>query len=297
MAGPEPGLRQHYQQGIDTPSTIQDVLERHNRYQDSMVQAFETHLRQIVLRAQARVLSDLQKRLSIEGDAIEASAANQRVLRSVGPLFMDAMREEGYDRLVEAFTGEFRRMMPFLDETFRLLGEEIDAKWQASGFTHRELNLLSSSQLNAAASIDAVIESTAGMAMTRGLFGVGGLRFGALAGVLTDRFEASIAQARTLADTSMTTFYRTAADIGYRTIEQDRPAQEVRYLYSGPDDKLTRPFCDHLIQLAKSYTREEIGRMNNHQLPNVFLTGGGWNCRHQWILDTKALTRTSSASQ
>jgi hypothetical protein len=83
-----------------------------------------------------------------------------------------------------------------------------------------------------------------------------------------------IAKARTIADTSMSTFYRTATDQAFQAIEADLPQQEIRYRYSGPDDKLTRPFCDQLIKAGKSYTREEISRMSNGQLPNVFLTGG-----------------------
>jgi hypothetical protein len=41
--------------------------------------------------------------------------------------------------------------------------------------------------------------------------------------------------------------------------------------------------------MGKGYTREEIDRMDNGQLPNVFRTGGGWNRRHQWIIDTGSL--------
>ena len=87
---------------------------------------------------------------------------------------------------------------------------------------------------------------------------------------------------------NMSTWYRTATDRAFQIIEEDLPAQEIRYEYSGLDDKLTRPFCEHLLEVGKAYTRAEIEKMDNGQLPNVFLTGGGWNCRHQWILDTSS---------
>ncbi len=249
-----------------------------------MVQAFETHLREIVLRAQAQVLAQLQQKLSITDGTIDATPANMRVMRNAGPLFMDEMRRQGYDRLVEAFAGEFRGTLPFLQETIQQLGEQVQKEWPDLGFGAKDLNLLAATQANAAVSIEAAVESVAGTAMTRGLFSVAGLRFGELAEMLTEKFETSIGKARTIADTSMSTFYATATDRAFQIIEKDLPEQVQHYKYSGPDDKLTRPFCEHLLKLGKAYTREEIGKMDNGQLPNVMITRGGWNCRHQWIL-------------
>ena len=259
-----------------------------------MVQAFETHLREIVLRAQAQVLAQLQQKLSITDGTIDATPANMRVMRNAGPLFMDEMRRQGYDRLVEAFAGEFRGTLPFLQETIQQLGEQVQKEWPDLGFGAKDLNLLAATQANAAVSIEAAVESVAGAAMTRGLFSVAGLRFGELAEMLTEKFETSIGKARTIADTSMSTFYATATDRAFQIIEKDLPEQVQHYKYSGPDDKLTRPFCEHLLKLGKAYTREEIGKMDNGQLPNVMITRGGWNCRHQWILDIEAMAAVNA---
>ena len=271
---------------------LKDTFARHSRYQDAMVQAFETHLREIVLRAQAQVLAQLQQKLSITDGTIDATPANMRVMRNAGPLFMDEMRRQGYDRLVEAFAGEFRGTLPFLKETIQQLGEQVQKKWPDLGFTAKDLNLLAATQANAAVSIEAAVESVAGAAMTRGLFSVAGLRFGELAEMLTEKFETSIGKARTIADTSMSTFYATATDRAFQIIEKDLPEQVQHYKYSGPDDKLTRPFCEHLLNLGKAYTREEIGKMDNGQLPNVMITRGGFNCRHQWIIDISQVGRS-----
>jgi hypothetical protein len=45
-------------------------------------------------------------------------------------------------------------------------------------------------------------------------------------------------------------------------------------------DALVRPFCRE--HLGRVYTRDEIAELDNGQLPNVLLTGGGYNCRHVW---------------
>jgi len=67
------------------------------------------------------------------------------------------------------------------------------------------------------------------------------------------------------------------------------------FLYLGPKDKVTRPFCLHVLtgKTPPIYTREEIDNLNNDpDAPDgldVFTEGGGYNCRHDWnALDERA---------
>lgn len=63
------------------------------------------------------------------------------------------------------------------------------------------------------------------------------------------------------------------------------------FLYTGPDDKLTRDFCEQVLdgtilndnRPVPIYTVGQIASMSNGQLPNVLVSAGGWNCRHEWI--------------
>ncbi len=52
-----------------------------------------------------------------------------------------------------------------------------------------------------------------------------------------------------------------------------------------------RPFCRHLLERNLTYTRERINQMSNGQIPNVFLSAGGWRCRCQWVLALDQVTR------
>ncbi|WP_291981922.1 hypothetical protein [Luteitalea sp.] len=52
------------------------------------------------------------------------------------------------------------------------------------------------------------------------------------------------------------------------------------YVFVGPVDEVIRPFC--LRHVGRVYTRAEIDALDNGQLPNTFVTGGGYNCRHLW---------------
>lgn len=54
----------------------------------------------------------------------------------------------------------------------------------------------------------------------------------------------------------------------------------VGYVYLGPDDMSNRPFCNALE--FKWLTMAEIQQLDNGQLPDAYLTRGGYNCRHGW---------------
>ncbi len=82
-------------------------------------------------------------------------------------------------------------------------------------------------------------------------------------------------QARTLHDTAVSTFARQTKQLGLPNEPGDR------FLYMGPDDSETRPFCREVLG-DPIRTRAEISALSNGQLPNALMTGGGFNCRHTW---------------
>jgi len=52
------------------------------------------------------------------------------------------------------------------------------------------------------------------------------------------------------------------------------------YLYTGPKDGITRPFCRALIGLVVDET--QMSKLNNGQGKSVKISCGGYNCRHSW---------------
>ncbi len=87
--------------------------------------------------------------------------------------------------------------------------------------------------------------------------------------------EVSARQARTVYDTAVSTYSRQVDQLGVD------PRPEDRFLYVGPSDTATRPFCARFVGQVK--TRAELDSIDNGQIPNTLLTGGGWNCRHKWL--------------
>jgi len=91
---------------------------------------------------------------------------------------------------------------------------------------------------------------------------------------ISDLLDISSRRARTVYDTAVSTFSRQVSQLGTTGEPQEA------FFYVGPVDTKVRPFC--LAHVGKVYSRQSIDAMDNGQLPNVMLTGGGYNCRHRF---------------
>lgn len=96
----------------------------------------------------------------------------------------------------------------------------------------------------------------------------------------------SIVEARTGAlEGSLNTEMQTMVQAFSRTVTAKK-AEDLGFnlmIYLGPDDKITRPFCKHVLRRSPAiYTLDEIKAMDNEQGLPVLQYAGGYNCRHQW---------------
>ena len=63
------------------------------------------------------------------------------------------------------------------------------------------------------------------------------------------------------------------------------------YLYTGPDDGLTRKFCSPLV--GKVVSESQMKKLNNGQGLPVRTGGGGYNCRHSWSPISKGFMKAA----
>lgn len=92
---------------------------------------------------------------------------------------------------------------------------------------------------------------------------------------LGDKLERNV---ETELGTSVAAFNRTV------TISKGKELGFELYEYLGPDDGVTRPFCQGVLNDRNPaiYTIQEIEAMDNGQDLPVITYGGGYNCRHTW---------------
>lgn len=64
----------------------------------------------------------------------------------------------------------------------------------------------------------------------------------------------------------------------------DRPVEkgEIYYVFDGPLDEKTRPFCRKLLTLDKVVSQVDIDILTNYLGYDVFQYKGSYNCRHKW---------------
>lgn len=87
--------------------------------------------------------------------------------------------------------------------------------------------------------------------------------------------DATLAELETLANTVLLNTYREEAAAAAGETSPDA------YVYLGPEDGVTRPFCDALVNTW--LTADEIGALDNGTDMDAMTGGGGYNCRHQWM--------------
>lgn len=267
--------------GISLPQ----VIDEHDAWVENLVRGFETELQNMVASAEARVITELRERLSITDGTIDRTPANQRVLRQIDDLLMEAMERAGFSKLTDEFVQSFPGQLPYFEQVLEAISDNLKTPLKAD-LSKADQALLASQQITTFENLRTVVEGVAAVAKRRALMSVGALPFRDVAEQISKTFHRSVPEAVTLAETSTTMFYRTMTERAFRKIEDGLPAGAVRYRYEGPRDKLTRPFCKRMLSSTRTrpMTREQIEGLNNGQIPNPFVSGGGYNCRHQWVI-------------
>lgn len=233
-----------------------------------------TRLGRTFARELATVLRDTERQLPpliqavTEGNrtAIVKAARANRLRKDL----RDVLREAGYDALAEAATS---------DPLDAIVGTVLDgrrvAQQSAELTVGIELRLAALKALQLGDLLDEgdVLATALWKATVRGVFGSRDLS--AILADLHRVLDRTEPQVRTLYDTAVSIFGRQVEAL------QAGDEPDTPFLYAGPDDDLTRPFC--AAHLGKVYTRAQIDALTNGQIDNVFLTGGGYNCRHVWM--------------
>lgn len=219
-------------------------------------------------RQLSRVWRDAERQYrSLIASASESTTATIRAVQAAAlrRQMREVLTESGYDALVETATDT-----AFEDIAASLLRQRPDL----AALVARP-NIEALKQLHA---LDLLDE---GDAVSRKLWD--SVARGLFARKPVDDILADVAEVLDRTDAQIATLYDTSVSIFTRQVELlsagDDP--DTRFIYAGPDDDVTRPFCQ--AHVGQTHTRAEIEALDNGQLDNVLLTGGGYNCRHVWL--------------
>ena len=121
-----------------------------------------------------------------------------------------------------------------------------------------------------------------------------GVPINQVASALNQRMKSATGSQLTVLKTKISQYGRDITAVAAREAGLDL------FLYTGPVDGITRPFCLPLVNLVVS--RPQLNRLNNGQGLSVISAGGGYNCRHSWspitegFVQSMGLTRATTAN-
>ena len=124
----------------------------------------------------------------------------------------------------------------------------------------------------------ATIDRPAAVRLRQGIVAnLGQMSVAEIAQVIADEQLASVPRATTEARTQLAEADRFVNETVRRSI--DPKGERFLLAYIGPDDKITRPFCNELVNKAFKIT--DFNNLRNGQtVTHPRISGGGYNCRH-----------------
>lgn len=249
---------------------LQIAAEREARLQDRLVESFARELLQ-VLKLATRKVRTLIRQMD-RPDRTASRVARQQALGRAIQLRRDLTRlleEAGYQRLLlEAMDAPLDRLAAETLKTHRIANS-------AASLSAVSVDTLGEFRRLRLAELLGVGEDIGPILFRTVLDGVLSVRpTDELIADLEDALDTTYARARTVYDTAVSTYTRQVE----QTLTSGEP--DELFLYVGPVDGKAREFC--LKRVGRVYTRAQIDKMDNGQLPNVFIVGGGWGCRHMW---------------
>ena len=247
-----------------------EALRQRIRATEAEIKAFSLSLDRFLSQNLNRMLKKLKG-----GDISDREAV--RVLGQLETVLSDAGLQDLVDNIRDTYKKEFRA----IERDFSRLGVE-DPFSEADLRTVESLVTFDTSRVSERVSTYITdIRST----MMRSIIAGEAVSYSDLHETLGGRLVSNM---ETELNTSLQAFsrsitYSKAVDLGFDL-----------FVYLGPDDSITRPFCEHVLDRKPPiYTSAEIAKMDNKQSLPVAQYGGGYNCRHQWrpISEEEAIKR------
>lgn len=245
-------------------SRLQAAAERQSRLMDAALGTFSAELRSALTRVDASIRRLIRGLDTTDRQRLTMTRENLRAAVRARDTILQALEQAGVADVVQRA----------MSSPFRQLAEDILLESRRDGVTF-DVSALKALERVRLTQVLGVTDDTAVVLWRAVLDGVVGSRpVSKLVSDVARATDRTLSQARTLYDTAISTYGRQV-----EALASDGTPEEV-FIYLGPVDQKMRDFCRERV--GKVYTRTDIDAMDNGSLPNVFITGGGYNCRHVW---------------
>jgi hypothetical protein len=220
---------------------------------ETLVQSLELFLR----RNLTRILDGLKAEKVTAQEAAKALGGLESAMQ-------DAGLAKFFDRARDLFKREYEQVQEEFEQT-------AGKKALLSSFSRKSLDALRDTRLDLAATYVNDYLGDVRVAVTEAVIGGRAIKPEEILDNVTGR---TLQNLKTEIATTRMGFQRIVH------LEKAKKAGITQFLYVGPDDDVTRPFCAEWVD--RVFTLDEIAQMDNGQGLPVEVYGGGYNCRHHW---------------
>jgi len=249
-----------------TARELQRQAVREAAIQDAAVVRFDAELRRVFRRLTALLSEAFESWDADETGRLKSTVINLTRVFALRRQARRMLKDAGFDALADEVLGSTLEALSATAVRNAKQSVTMGPKLQRVMEAWRDLRL---------ADLLGLAEDVARSIQRVALDGTLGLR-------TADRLSLDVAkmlqrserQARTVVDTAVSTFSR------QMEAAQSTGKPDELFVYVGPVDTRMREFCGDWV--GKVRTRKAIDTLDNGQIPNVFMTAGGWNCRHLW---------------
>jgi hypothetical protein len=259
--------------------TPEDVIQEQYDAVTSLADWFDEEIKRILAIVAALIIARLVSSLLVRGGSIVQTSKNVVELAKIDKGIQALLQEHGLDEKVSELATRVNDQRKYFD----LLVKATFGK-KPRGMSKESLDFIQETLAVTVQNIYSEVIDFSSRARRIALLSIGS-DFRDLKSSLMDLVQSAAPRVRSTVINQATEFYRGVAAVGFDAIEN--VAGPLRYVYSGPGplDPKIRPFCKHLMVLVwdgVTWSRAQIDNLDNGQMPNVFVTCGGKNCRHQW---------------
>jgi len=245
---------------------LQSRAVREATLQDAAVVSYDAELRRVYRRLSLLLRQALEDWDTDADGRTVTSAANLARVFGLRRRARILLRDAGFDAAALAAVGDPLDALAASILKGRVLGDGLGPNLVQVFQAWKDLRL---------ADLLAIGDDVARAIQRIALDGTLGLRN-------VDRLILDVSEALHVSQRQARTVYDTAVSVFSRQVELSQSTGDLDelFVYVGPVDSRMRPFCE--LWVGKVRTREAIGKLDNEQLPDVLVSGGGYLCRHQW---------------
>lgn len=267
----------------DLLNKLQKLSREKNQLIDSQLTAFERNILKIQAKFFDGVITAL-KDLSLKNGVIEVNVKNLDYILGLSERLNTVLDEAGYAGAISDYLKQSDSLIPKIKDELSLTGIK-------KPFAENDVEIIKLIKANSAARFDFIGRTVVNNTVDYLHQGVmGNTSYKDMVSILRENITGTDVRGGSLKRYSGT--YAHDSILQYNrslNIMAANNAEAEDFLYSGPVIKTTRPFC--LARVGQVFTKDEIKAMENDAGTDVWLTGGGWNCRHVWMPVSKGFKK------